>query len=172
MNADFDRALAKVLIFEGGKADDPADPGGRTNKGIIQRTYDDYRGSKGLVYRDVFLITEAEVREIYESRFWKRSQAPLFGWPVNLILFDCAVNSGTMRAAKLLQRALGVTPDGILGPATLASVKNFTMRDLCLRFLMERVFYYNHLDEGHPELTKFLTGGWLLRIESLYREVP
>lgn len=171
--SDFERALARVLLFEGGKVDDPADAGGRTNQGVTQRIYDSWRDAHLLARQDVFLITADEVKEIYCARFWIPSHADSLNWPLNLILFDCAVNSGPVQAQKLLQRAARSVPqDGIIGPKTLASIQVQNIRQLCQRFLLERVFFYNHLDEGHPEWTKFLTGGWLKRIESLYRDVP
>jgi len=42
---------------------------------------------------------------------------------VDYAVFDLAVNSGTGRAAKTLQQALGVTADGQIGPATIAACK-------------------------------------------------
>ena len=37
-------------------------------------------------------------------------------------MFDAAVNSGTGRAAKWLQEAVGAVADGAIGPNTLAKV--------------------------------------------------
>ena len=37
---DFEYCMRSVLAFEGGKVDNPNDPGGRTNQGVIQRVYD------------------------------------------------------------------------------------------------------------------------------------
>ena len=39
----FERALTFVLRWEGGYVDHPADPGGATNYGVTQRTYDAWR---------------------------------------------------------------------------------------------------------------------------------
>jgi lysozyme family protein len=47
MRANFQPSLAFTLGFERGKVDHPKDPGGRTNRGITQRTYDAHRDSKG-----------------------------------------------------------------------------------------------------------------------------
>lgn len=65
--ADFKKALKKVLKWEGGFVDDPDDLGGRTNKGITQRTYNIYYSG------DVKDITDEQVEAIYKSGFWKRS---------------------------------------------------------------------------------------------------
>ena len=44
----FQRILPYLLQDEGGYVNDPADRGGATNKGVIQRTYDAYRKGKGM----------------------------------------------------------------------------------------------------------------------------
>ena len=41
---NFDRALALTLKFEGGYADNPADPGGATNMGVTRATLSRVRG--------------------------------------------------------------------------------------------------------------------------------
>ncbi|WP_274853201.1 glycosyl hydrolase 108 family protein [Sinorhizobium meliloti] len=51
--SSFKAALARVLVHEGGYVNHPRDPGGATNQGIIQRTYDAYRRSKKLQPRSV-----------------------------------------------------------------------------------------------------------------------
>jgi hypothetical protein len=61
MSADFQRALAFVLKAEGGYTNHPSDRGGPTNKGILQREYDQYRRDNGLPSADVRDILNAEV---------------------------------------------------------------------------------------------------------------
>jgi hypothetical protein len=41
MDSDYDNALAFVLRWEGGFANNPYDSGGRTMKGVTQRVYED-----------------------------------------------------------------------------------------------------------------------------------
>lgn len=67
----FDRALAHILIHEGGKVDHPKDPGGRTNKGIAQRVYTAWRSKQNLPTRDVYLIDDTEVAAIYRVQYWE-----------------------------------------------------------------------------------------------------
>ena len=43
MQSNYDQSLHWVLQHEGGFSDHKADPGGATNKGITQKTYDAYR---------------------------------------------------------------------------------------------------------------------------------
>ena len=44
---EFDDIIEQVLEHEGGYVDDPADKGGATNFGVIQRTYQDYINKHG-----------------------------------------------------------------------------------------------------------------------------
>lgn len=97
---DFDRALAFVLLWEGGKVDNPHDKGGRTNRGVTQRTYDGWRDDNGLPNRDVFLLEEEELQEIYRTLYWW--PAKKLDWPLCLVVFDTAVLFGPTRATSWL----------------------------------------------------------------------
>ena len=66
----FEAALPFVLRWEGGFVDHPTDPGGRTNSGVTQDVYDDWRRRHGLLRADVREIEETEVHAIYESGYW------------------------------------------------------------------------------------------------------
>jgi lysozyme family protein len=46
-SAAFEAALPFVLRWEGGFVDHPNDPGGRTNQGVTQKVYDDWRRRQG-----------------------------------------------------------------------------------------------------------------------------
>lgn len=119
----FQRALAAVLAHEGGYVNHPRDPGGATNKGITQRTYDDWRRSQGQTLRSVRDIADAEVEAIYRRDYWNKVRGDELPEGVAYAVFDFAVNSGVSRAVKFLQAVLGVEQDGIVGPATIAAAR-------------------------------------------------
>lgn len=122
---DFDDALRAVLVHEGGKVDDPRDPGGRTNKGVIQRVYDGYRRRKGMPKRDVWEMDYVECREIYKLQYWDKIHGADLPLGVAYVVFDGAVNSGPVQSVKWLQRALRMNNvDGLIGQATLAAVES------------------------------------------------
>lgn len=116
--------LPAVLQWEGGWVNHPSDPGGATNKGITQTTYDSWRASQGLKRRSVRDIADFEVEEIYATRYWavvKGDQLPV---GVGYAVFDYGVNSGPSRAAKALQSVLTVRPvDGKIGNDTLRAAR-------------------------------------------------
>ena len=67
----FDKALAFTLKWEGGYSNNPNDPGGATMKGVIQKTYDDYRKSKGLPLQGVKAISDSEVLRRKTASAWR-----------------------------------------------------------------------------------------------------
>ncbi|MDQ2084532.1 glycoside hydrolase family 108 protein [Xanthobacteraceae bacterium Astr-EGSB] len=140
MKANYNKALKRVLVYEGGYSNHPDDTGGPTNQGIIQRVYDGYRKSKGQPTRSVRLLTDAERNEIYRRQYADKIRFDALPAGVDIAVFDAAVNSGPSQSTKWLQRAVGVTADGDLGEATLAAVKahpdhDALIADMCARRL-------------------------------------
>lgn len=132
--SNFAPALACVLVHEGGKDDDPVDPGGRTAYGVIQRRYNQYRRAKGLPVRDVWLITPDEREEIYRVYYWDVCRAADLPAGLDYCVFDACVNSGDGQAAKWLQRAINdvraksgqgpIAVDGRIGDGTVQAANS------------------------------------------------
>jgi lysozyme family protein len=132
------KALTRVLVYEGGKVDDPRDPGGRTNQGVTQRVYNAYRQRQGQPIRDVYLITPGEVAAIYDGQYWDKIKGDDLPGGVDFVVFDGAVNSGPVQAVKWLQRALGIKADGIVGSVTVQTCREHPdhdrlIADICAR---------------------------------------
>lgn len=105
---NWQRSLQWVLKWEGGWADNPADPGGATMKGITIGTYTRWRQAHGQpppTKDDLRNISDAEVEEIYKTWFWEASGASNMSWPMCLAVFDLAVNGGVERAKQALSEA-------------------------------------------------------------------
>jgi len=122
---EFERALPRVLMHEGGYVNDPQDPGGETNRGITKRVYDAYRQRMRLPVQSVKNITSQEVAAIYRANYWDLAKCDQLPAGVSYVVFDGNVNSGVSQSIKWLQRAVGVVPDGVIGNATLAAVQNY-----------------------------------------------
>ena len=101
----FDDALKITLQFEGGKVDDPNDPGGRTAYGVTQRTFDEWRDGLGQPHADVWTILPDEVAAIYRKEYWGTAGCDNLDWPLSLFHFDAAVNHGLGRAGRWLLAA-------------------------------------------------------------------
>ena len=119
---NFDPALAHVLAFEGGFVNHPLDPGGATNLGITRATLARARG-RPVTIAHVRALTRTEAASIYRRFYWNVVRADDLPGGLDLAAFDLAVNAGPVRAARLLQRALGVPQDGVIGPRTLAAAR-------------------------------------------------
>jgi lysozyme family protein len=117
--ATWPTALAAVLKHEGGYVNHPADPGGRTNLGVTQRVWEAWTNQPAdeAVMR---ALTPELVAPLYRERYWNAVRGDELPAGVDLAVFDVAVNSGTGRAGKLLQQAIGAAVDGAIGPRTVA----------------------------------------------------
>ena len=122
MLGNFKRSLGEVLQSEGGYVNHKKDPGGHTNKGVTLRTFRFWYGPDRTV-QDLKNITTQQVTRIYREGYWEKVRADELPLGLDLLLFDMAVNAGPGRAIKLLQAALGVTQDGVLGPITLGAIR-------------------------------------------------
>lgn len=143
----FERALKFTLSWEGGYVDDPDDPGGATNQGVTQATYDAWRTRNALGTRPVKELEAEERDAIYRSGYWTPAGCDALRWPLSLIHFDTAVNMGVSRAQNLLEKSHG-------DPSM---------------YLHERRNYYTSLANRKPKMAKFLQG-WLNRVRALGKE--
>lgn len=161
MNDNFDECLALVLAHEGGFVDHPKDPGGATNFGVTKRAWEDFTGAPATVehIRD---LTPELVRPIYRKRYWAAAHCEDLQSGLNYCVFDCAVNSGPVRAVKLLQQALGVTSDGVIGKQTMAAIQAVPAPGLIFDMCEERLKFLRGL-------TTFETfgKGWTRRVEEV-----
>ena len=71
---------------------------------------------------DIEGLTLAAAAELYRRDYWDRIRGDELPPPLALLVFDAAVNNGVGRAVRWLQQAAGVTPDGLIGMATLEAV--------------------------------------------------
>ncbi|HSD65354.1 MAG TPA: glycosyl hydrolase 108 family protein [Vicinamibacteria bacterium] len=162
-------SLSFVLRWEGGYVDHPADPGGRTNRGITQAVYDRWRVQQGLTPRHVGLIEDAEVEVIYETGYWVPPRCDLLRRRLDLVQFDTAVNMGPVRAVRLLQGVLGCGVDGAFGPRTARAAAECGLGPTVEAYCEARLAYYLRLVGTRPDLRVFLRG-WTNRVNALRAE--
>lgn len=163
MADQFALALAKVLLSEGAYSNDPVDPGGATNHGIIQTEYDRYRKSQGLPTQTVKLISDAEVQSIYRTSYWGASKCDQLPAGVSYVVFDGSVNSGVSQSAKWLQRAVGAADDGQIGPKTIAAVNAFGDADALIDAICDQRLKFLQSLKTWPHFGK----GWGARVASV-----
>lgn len=109
-----------ILSWEGGFANHPNDKGGPTNKGVTIATFRSVFGNKTVA--DLKRMTDEQWNTIFKRLFWNRCKADeIKDQAVANILVDWTWTSGTV-GIRHAQSALGLKPDGIVGPKTLAAL--------------------------------------------------
>ena len=170
----FEECLAFVLEREGGYCNDPSDRGGATNCGVTQSVYDDYRTRAGRNRQPVHGISGVEVADIYRTRYWKTVRGDQLPRPVDLVVFDAAVNHGPRQAILFLQRAVGADDDGAIGPQTINAVladdKAGLSKSVALAIIGQRREFYKRLAAKDATQQRFLKG-WNNRLDHLEKAV-
>ena len=147
---NFDEAFTRLLGHEGGYTKGKNDPGGETNWGISKRSYP---------YVDIKALTKEGAKEIYFSDYWLTALCDKLPEAVRFDVFDMAVNSGVSRSIRTLQNAVKVTPDGVIGPVTLAAIGAINSSRLLARFNGARLLFM----AGLPTWSVF-GKGWAIRL--------
>jgi len=145
MEANFFKSLEMVLKHEGGFVDHPEDPGGATNKGITHKTYSDFLGRPLEDVGELKNISDDHVQLIYKQGYWDKVKADDLPSGLDFAIFDWAVNSGPGRAAKALQKVVGATADGAIGPKTLEAVEAADAAETIKAVADEREAFYRGL---------------------------
>ena len=121
MKSNFEQSIAALLSHEGGFVNHPKDPGGMTNLGVTKTVWEGWTGHD-TTEASMRNLSTSDVTPLYRKKYWDAVQGDALPSGVDYCVFDTAVNSGAGRAIKLLQRAVGVTQDGLLGPNSLAAI--------------------------------------------------
>ena len=170
MKINFNAALKELLVHEGGFVNNPRDPGGMTNLGVTKATYEDWIGHP--VNEQVMRsLTPQLVASLYKKRYWDVVRGDELPAGLDMCVFDFAVNAGTKRAVRYLQRIVGAPleqQDGVLGPKTISLLEQLSRSigaaGLVLRYQDARRSYYRKL----PTFGTF-GRGWLRRVDEVER---
>jgi lysozyme family protein len=163
MQANYELALAHVLQYEGGYTNHPADPGGPTNFGITLANLSEWRKTH-CTASDVECMAKEEAEAIYKAMYWDKVYGDILPHGLDIAVFDCAVNQGVGRAIKLLQRAVKVQEDGVLGKLTLKAVNGLPASDMLHEFMALRMQAYGSL----TTLFRTFGLGWSRRLIATY----
>lgn len=154
---DFNTAFHKLMKSEGGYVNDPLDNGGETNLGVtiaVARAHG-YTGPM----RDLPVETaQAIARKLY----WDAVRAEELPPALRYAVFDAAYHSGVAQSVKWLQRAVGASDDGRIGPQTLTFARSAHPDFALRRMLAQRLKFMTDL-KVWPRFSR----GWAKRVADL-----
>lgn len=153
----YDRAFEMIIGHEGGYVNDPNDPGGETKYGISKRSYP---------REDIRSMTLDRAKAIYRRDYWDHVRGDELPEVVARNVFDGAVNSGVFASARWLQRALGVTDDGQIGPITLAAANAGSPDALAARYNGQRLDALTYMGNW-----SHFGRGWARRVAKNMKEI-
>lgn len=161
--ADFIPSFERMIIHEGGYrlTNDPTDRGGQTYAGIARKRWPDWEGWRVI---DAGEEPEAEmVRQFYREYFWQPIQGDAIrSQAIAQTIFDFAVNAGVRTATILAQTVVGTTPDGKLGPKTLAALNDADEALFVARYALAKIARYAEIVRRDRTQQRFLLG-WINR---------
>ena len=144
MKKNFDKCLEMLLKHEGGFVNHPKDPGGMTNLGVTKAVYDKWIG-RASTEAEMRALTPKDVAPIYKKNYWDKVRGDDLPSGADWACFDWAVNSGSGRPAKALQRIVGATQDGAIGPQTLKMVASEDPKMIVEKMYDQRQAFYENL---------------------------
>lgn len=140
----FDACIEFVLAAEGGYVNDKYDSGGETKYGISKKSYPKV---------DIKNLTLDGAKAIYKKDYWLACRCDELPEPLDIVVFDTAVNMGQGRANGFLQ---------IIDPGNSPLMPP----GLATKYLELRDAKYASIVANNPSQSKFLKG-WHNRMNHL-----
>lgn len=128
---------------------------GETNFGLVKADHPtlDLKG-----------LTAESAVAVYKSEYWDQSSCDELPPMTAVVMFDCAIDQGVVIAARLLQSALGVKVDGVIGPKTLKAAAKKDDDELSEALLAWRLHRYAHSPQSINHMRD-----WSRRMIALHR---
>ena len=145
MKENYAHCLEMLLRHEGGFVNHPRDPGGVTNLGVTKKVWEEFTG-RDVDVKEMRELTPEDVAPLYKALYWDAVKGDELPNGIDWSVFDWGVNSGPARAAKALQRIVDATPDGAIGPKTLAKVHEADIHDVLNKMHSARQEFYEKLE--------------------------
>jgi lysozyme family protein len=166
MISNWDKSFDMVIAHEGGFTNDERDPGnklpdgrkGSTMLGCTQANWEKYIGHE-VTQDDMKALKKEDVKPLYKKDYWDAVRGDDLPAGVDYAVFDFAINAGPAAARKMIQKALGVTADGSIGPATMKAIQEAEGKDLLDKFSHSKEAFYKSL----PTFQTY-GKGWLKRV--------
>lgn len=161
--ADFEPAFQRTLRAEGGfrLTDIKGDRGGQTYAGIARTRNPDWPGWAWVDRADT--PPTDLVRDFYRAGYWAPLHCDRMPQAIAEDVFDFGVNAGPKVSAKLAQAVVGVTPDGVIGPRSIAALESADPAQFRALFALAKIARYRDIVRRDRSQSRFLLG-WLNRV--------
>lgn len=157
------------------------DPGGRTYGGIAQNIFPKWEGFTWLMswisrngeprWNQQFKELDPLVTKFFTDLWYKNQFDKLRSQEIADIFFDWFVNTikvyaqtGSSVPVKEVQKIIGVTADGVMGPKTVNAINAQNQDRLFDAIKSARKNFYERLVRQNASLAEFLPG-WLSRLD-------
>lgn len=160
------KIIDEIIRREGGFVNNQSDRGGPTNYGITAKTLGEYRKlCRDATVNEVKYLTESEARDIYQDEYITKPGFLAISYePLRELLIDSGVNSGTNRAARWLQTALGMAViDGVVGQKTINAINASDQKDVYYKVVGGRLRHLGRLITKDQSQAAF-AAGWMNRV--------
>jgi lysozyme family protein len=129
-----------------------------TNLGVTKKVWEEWV-KHPVDEKAMRALTPELVSPMYKKKYWDAVKGDELPDGLDYLMFDFAINAGPGRAIKTMQKAIGTTPDGAIGPKTMQSFKEMNPAQLIEKFSVEKESFYRSL----PTFQTF-GKGWLRRV--------
>lgn len=154
---NFERAVNLTLEAEGILSNHKDDTGGITKYGISKTAYPKL---------DIANITKEDAINIYKKDYWESSKCGELPYPLDIMVFDTAVNHGVKKSIMILQESLGCKKiDGVIGSQTLSEARS-AKNSIYTVFMINRFFSYSEAQSW-----KTFKNGWKNRLVKLSKDL-
>ena len=169
-SSGFKNAVQIVLGLEGGFSEyNPSTKDPRTNKGITQPEFDEFRRKNNLQSKDVKDITTDEAIEIYKQEYWDKIQGDKLDArnpKLAIVIFDSAVNNGIGGANGIIKSIVNTDgnrfDDKMIEDIIAADKSN----DLYSNIINKRYQKYKDIIAKNPVMDDYAKG-WNNRLDNL-----
>lgn len=163
MFSNFPASLNFILASEGGFSNHPLDPGGMTNLGVTKKAWEAYVGRE-VNETEMRALTIEIVSPFYKKNYWDSCKCDDLPRGIDYLVFDFAVNAGPRASIKILQKALWIPEDGLIGRITISAATEYPANELIELFSLAKEAYYK-------SLYTFSTfgKGWLNRVAAVQK---
>lgn len=154
---NFEIAVNLTLEAEGILSNHKNDAGGITKYGISKTAYPKL---------DIANITKDDAINIYKKDYWEASKCDILPYPLDIMVFDTAVNHGVKKSIMILQESLECKKiDGIIGPQTLSEARD-AKNSIYTVFMINRFFSYSEAKSWQT-----FKNGWKNRLVKLSKDL-